>query len=447
MLAGLWRKLALDRPEARAWAWYDWANSAFFTVVATAVFPLYFNEVACKGLPEQVATRRLALVLGLSMVAVALVAPVAGALADFAGARKKLLGGFMGLGALATAGMFFVGTGDWLLASVLVGLANVGIVGSLVCYDALLPHVAPKGKVDQLSTTGYALGYLGGGLLLGLNLLWIWKPGWFGLPEGKGETLPVRLAFVSVAIWWVAFSIPLFLRVPEPPRVIEDDEETGASAIRTAFTRLGETLRELRGYKQAFLMLLAALVYGEGIGTIIKMSGSYAKDLGLSNTTIMLAFFCTQFIGIPFAIAFGRLAAKVGSRRAIYVSLAVYVLVLVYAFFLETERDFFVLAITVGMVQGGAQALSRSLFASMIPAHKSTEFFGFFAFASKLAGSIGPLTFFAVGTFLGSNRYAILSLVVFFVLGWFLLSRVNVEEGQRRAREAEKSLRATNQST
>lgn len=442
MLSGALRKLAIDRPAARAWAMYDWANSAYFTVIVTAVFPLYFVNVAGTGLQEGAATRRLSAIIAIGMIIVALIAPAAGALADFAAARKKLLAGFMSLGVLATAAMFFIGEGDLNLACALVLVGNIGIVGSLVCYDGLLSHVAREGEMDRLSTTGFGLGYLGGGLLLGFCVAWIKRPEWFGLGSDPESTLPVRLAFVAVAVWWAVFSIPLLRKVQEPPRVIESDESAAGSAVFAAFRRLKETLAELRGYKQAFLLLVAALVFGEGIGTIIKLSGAYAADLKLEETAIMIAFFLTQFIGVPCAVLFGWIAGRIGARRAIYITLAAYVGVCVYGFFLETERDFYILAATVGTVQGGAQALGRSLFASVIPKHKSTEFFGFFAFASKLAGSVGPAMFFGVATLTGSNRYAILALIVFFALGAFLLSRVDVEEGQRVAQAADEELKA-----
>ena len=442
-LSRLLARLAIDRREARAWALYDWANSAYYTVIIAAVFPYYFIDVAGVDLAEGVATRRYSLITSLSMVLVALVAPVAGAVADLGGLRKRLLACFMALGVLATAAMFFVGKGDWELGCLLVVLGNVGIVGSLVCYDGLLAHVARRGEMDQLSTTAYGLGYLGGGLLLGLNIAWILRPEWFGLPSGEGlessaATLPVRLAFLSVAVWWALFSIPLLRRVPEPPRALDGGGERGLAVVGASFRRLGRTLRELRGYREAFLMLLAALIFGEGIGTIIKMAGAYAADLGLEQSAVILAFFLTQFVGIPCTVLFGVLARRTGARRAIYVTLAAYCAVCVFAFFLRTERDFYILALSVGVVQGGAQALARSLFASLVPAHRSTEFFGFFAFASKLAGSVGPATFFAIGAATGSNRYAIAGLLGFFLLGWFVLSRVDVAAGQAQARAAER---------
>ena len=441
----LLRRLGIERADARAWALYDWANSAFYTVIITAVFPIYFQKVAGAGLPEGEALRRYSLILGLSTGVAGLAAPALGALADFSGRRKLLLGISTALGVLATAAMFFVDQGEWVLASVLLALANAGMVVCLVGYDALLTHVAGEDDVDVLSTTGYGLGYLGGGLLLGLALLGIARPALFGLPHGAGlspeeETLPVRLAFLATGAWWALFSIPLFLRVKEPPLRIEKDERPGGNAIKAAFVRLGETLRELRGYRNAFAMLLAALVYGEGIGTIIKLAGGYAAELELEQNAIIAAILLTQFVGIPCAVLYGRLARRIGVRPAIYTALAVYSLACVFAFFLRSERGFFVLALTIGLVQGGAQALSRSLFASLVPAHKSTEFFGFFAFASKLAGVGGPLLFNPVGKAFG-NRYAIFVLVVFFLAGGLLLRRVDVDAGRRAARQAEAQLR------
>jgi UMF1 family MFS transporter len=444
-------RLGIARREARAWALYDWANSAYFTVVVTAVFPVYYREVVGAGLADGEAMSLYLRFLSVSALIAGLASPAIGAVADYLGARKRALALFTALGVLASAAMFFVDAGDWLLGGVLAALGNLGIVGAVVCYDSLLTHVAEPGEEDALSTTGYGLGYLGGGLLLGLNLAWILKPEWFGLPSGEGltpaqATLPTRLAFLSVAAWWALFSIPLFLRVPEPPRRIEPDEAGGrvgaARVVATAFQRLRETFAELRGYREAFLLLVAALCYGEGIGTIIRLAGIYAKDLELDKSWIILAILVTQFVGIPFAVLFGRLAQRIGARAAIHVALAVYVGVCVFAAFLDSGREFLAMAVVIGMVQGGAQALTRSLYASLIPAHKSAEFFGLFVFASKVAGFGGPVLFDVVQSVTGSNRPAILSLSVLFVGGMLLLRRVDVARGRTAARAAEEELRA-----
>jgi len=444
----LLQRLGIARPDARAWALYDWANSAYFVVIVTAVFPVYYREVVGEGMGDGVALSRYLTFMSVSALVAGLAAPAVGAIADYLGARKRMLALFTAIGVLSAAGMFFVDGGDWVLGGVLAAVGHLGIVGAVVCYDSLLNHVAAEGEEDLLSTTGYGLGYLGGGLLLALNLAWILFPGSFGLPSGEDltaaqATLPSRLAFLSVALWWAGFAIPLFRRVPEPPRRIEPDESPDASlgrAVSTAFQRLRETFAELRGYRDAFVLLLAALVYGEGIGTIIRLAGIYASDLQLGTNSIITAILLTQFVGIPFAVLFGKLAGRIGTRAAITVSLVVYVGVCVFAAFLTNETQFLAMAVTVGMIQGGAQALTRSLYATLIPAHKSSEFFGLFVFASKVAGFGGPVLFQVVRSATGSNRPAILALSLFFVVGIAGLFLVDVERGRRAAREAERDL-------
>ena len=366
---------------------YDWANSAFMTTIVAAVFPIYFHRVAAADLDPAAASLRFAMATTIGLSIVAVLAPILGAVADVAGIKKKMLGAFMGLGIVATACMFFIQQGDWLLAAVLFVLGNIGASGSFVFYDSLLPHIARADEIDRVSTAGYALGYLGGGTLLAVNLVWILRPDLFGL-EGTG--IATRLSFVSVAIWWLGFSIPLFRKVPEPPRVLESDERPGKRAINVAFVRLGETLRELRGYRQAFLMMLAFLVYNDGIGTIIRMATTYGAEIGLPDNSLITALLLVQFVGIPFTFVFGQVADRVGAKRAIFFTLFVYMGISVLGYYMTSSLHFYALAMVVGMVQGGSQALSRSLFASMIPRHKSSEFFGFFGVFEKFAGIAGP---------------------------------------------------------
>ena len=431
-------RLGLHRPELRAWAMYDWANSAFMVTIVTAVFPIYFSSVAAADLEPATASFRFAVTTTVALTFVAVLAPVLGALADFAGIKKKMLGACVGLGVVATACMYFIQQGDWVLAALLFAFANIGVTSSLVFADSLLPHIASPAELDRVSTAGYALGYLGGGLLLVVNLAWIQAPEAFGL---SGAELASRLSFVSVAIWWAGFSIPLFRKVPEPVRTLEADERAGESAIRASFVRLGETLRELRGYRQAFLMLLAFLVYNDGIGTIIRMATTFGTEIGLEQGDLITAVVLVQFVGVPFAFVFGQLAARIGAKRAIFLSLVVYTVISVLAYGMTTATGFYALALLVGMVQGGSQALSRSLFASMVPRHKSAEFFGFFGVFEKFAGIVGPGVFAVMILLTGSSRGAILSLITFFVVGGLLLSRVDVEAGQAAARRAEADLR------
>src|SRR5688572_13663421 len=439
---GFLNKLGLDRPELRAWAMYDFGNSAFMTIIITAIFPIYYGRVASAGVPSQTSEFRFSMATTGAMIVIAILAPILGALADFSPIKKRMIAGFLSMGVISVAAMFFIQRGNWVLALALFVIANFAANGSFVFYDALLPHLAKDDELDRVSTAGYALGYIGGGLLLAVNLVWIMQPGWFGMPSGENltdaqATLPTRLAFLSVAIWWALFSIPLFRRVPEPPVRLESDESRGQPAIKMAFSRLGETFRELKKFKNAFLMLMAFLIYNDGIGTIIRMATLYGAGIGLKENDMIAAVLLTQFVGVPFAFAFGALAGKIGAKKSIFLALIVYTGISVIGYNMKTAAHFLALAILVGMVQGGAQALSRSLFASLIPRHKAGEFFGFFAVVEKFAGIIGPLVFGAVIAVSGSSRGAILSVIAFFFIGGIILTFVNVAEGQRIARTAE----------
>ncbi|MEW6071013.1 MAG: MFS transporter [Planctomycetota bacterium] len=439
---GLLARFALDRPASRAWAMYDWANSAFMTTIVGAVFPVYFSGVAAAGLAPEIAQERFELTTVASLVAIALLAPVLGAIADFRAAKKRLLTAFALLGIASTAGMFLVDRGEWGLALLLFALSNVGAAGSFVFYDSLLPHVASPGELDRLSTSGYALGYVGGGVLLALNLAWILHPGWFGLPAGESlspaqETLPARLAFLSVAVWWLVFTIPLWRRISEPPRRCAPAEVGGARLIAASFRQLRATWGELKRFRQATILLLAFLLYNDGIVTIIRMAAVYAKGKQMADEIVIVTFLLVQFVGIPFAFLFGQLAPRFGARRLVLAGLGVYCGISLLAFFMTKNWHFVALGLLVSVVQGGTQALSRSLFASLVPKQKSAEFFAFFAVGEKFAGIFGPLFFWLVTALSGSAQHAILAVIPFFVVGGLLLGRVDVAGGQRAARLGE----------
>jgi UMF1 family MFS transporter len=443
---GLLATLGLHRRDLRAWAMYDWGISAAQTTIMTAVFPIFFVSYAGHGLDGTKASETWGIANTVGAVLIALLAPLLGAMADYRAAKKRFLTLFMILGVGATLAMFFIGRGQILLASVLFVLTLAGATGSMTFYEALLPHIAREDEIDRVSTAGYALGYVGGGLLLALNLLWIQRPDLVGLPSGDGlspeaASLPARLAFVSVGVWWLLFSLPLLRRVPEPPRALEADEQAGESAVRVAFTRLGETLRELRGYQQAFLLMLAFTIYNDGIQTIIKMASVYGTEIGIGQGDLITAILLVQFIGIPCAFGFGILAGRIGAKRSVFLGLTVYTGICIFAYFMQSAREFYILAVLVGLVQGGTQALSRSLFATLIPRHKSGEFFGFFSVFEKFGGILGPLVFALVINRFQSSQLAILSVIGFFLVGGLLLLRVNVEEGERAARAAEATVR------
>lgn len=431
---GLLNALGLHRPQLRAWAMYDWANSAFICTIMTAVFPIYYVRVAGANLAPAEATERFATATTVGLLVAAVLGPILGTLADYVAVKKRMLATFLGMGVAATAMMWFISRGDLLLASILFILANVGANGSFVFYEALLPHVARPDEMDRVSTAAYAMGYIGGGLLLVLNLAAIQKPELFGLPSVEIAT---RLSFVSVAVWWLLFSIPLFRRIPEPPVAREADEGPRMNPVRVAFDRLGETFRALRGYKQAFLMLLAFLIYNDGIGTIIRMATAFGTELNIPQSTLITAIVVVQFVGVPFAFLFGSVAGKIGAKRSIFVGLVAYVGISILGYRVQDGGDFMRLAVLVGVVQGGTQALSRSLFASMIPRHRSGEFFGFWSVFEKFAGIMGPAIFAIVLNATGTSRSAILAIIAFFIVGGILLFFVDVEEGQRVARAEE----------
>jgi len=417
---------------------YDWANSAFQTTVITAVFPNFFSRVAAAspiaGQPPLLEPAQATAVFSWGTTAcltfIAILGPILGAIADYRGAKKKMLALFLGIGVVTTALMATIDQGEWQWAMALFMISNVAIAASFVFYDSLLPHIASHDEMDRVSTTGYALGYLGGGLLLAINLAWILSPATFGLPD---SVRAIQLAFVSVAVWWLLFSIPLFRRVPEPRRTLEADERADENVVVAAFGRLRDTLGELRGYRNAFLMLVAFMLYNDGIQTIIKMASIYGAEIGIDLNAQIAAFIIVQFVGVPFSFLFGTLAGRIGAKTGIYLSLAVYTGISVLGYFMTSAWQFFALAFLVGTVQGGSQALSRSLFARMIPRHKSSEYFGFFSVFEKFAGIAGPAIFAVAVTITGSSRPAVLSVIVFFIAGGLLLARVDVAQGEREA--------------
>ena len=637
---------------------YDWANSAFATTILAAVLPIYYSQVAGATLPsEAVATAYWSLGLSISLFIPAVLSPILGTISDVMRGKKRFLTVFASTGIVSTSLLVLVNTGDWLLASVLFVVGRIGFTGANVFYDALLPHVAREEDRDRVSTRGYAMGYLGGGLLLAVNVVMIaLLPGTWG----------PRLSFLSVAIWWALFSIPVLTQVPEP-LTAPVKLATGENVLTASFRRLWETLRDIRRYRELFKYLIAFLIYNDGIGTIIGVAAIYGAELGFGSVEMILALLLVQFVGIPFSLIFGRLPSRsenrrplflafivfnlvalplvgfvgaralpaeitgaplpaygateaavgqgvyvaddialvyqgawqkvlisaeelgadrdvryavtdeagartdlrfngqkveiaystgpdrgiwaiemdgqplmdedtgeplrvnayhstvrygvretfvadepgehtlslinsgekdpdsggtamslaqvevlppirqsnlglivgfivglelvgaafavllgrplfsrlaetLDTRRSIILALVVYAVIAVWGYFLDSVIEFWFLAWMVSIVQGGSQALSRSLYASMSPAAKSGEFFGLYGVMEKFSAAIGPLLFAAAAAAFDSSRPAVLSLIALFFLGIFLLTRVNVEEGRRVAREEDAAL-------
>jgi UMF1 family MFS transporter len=437
-MSGLLARIGLGRPELRAWAMYDWANSAFWTTVIVAVFPPFFSEYAASGLPPLVATSRFAWATTLAVTVVALMAPVLGAIADHRPVKKTMLAVFMLIGVAATLLMATIGQGQWLWALALFVIGNIGVASTLVFYDALLPHIAGPDELDRVSTAGFAIGFVGGGVLLVINLAWILEPDLFGIP---GTVAALKLSLASVGVWWLLFTLPLLRGVREPDT--RGDHFAGravAAQVRGGIVAAWQTLLELSRNRNAFLMLIAFLLYNDGIQTIIRMSSIYGIEIGIDRNAQIAAFVIVQFVGIPCTFAFGAMAGRIGAKTSLFFALAVYVCITALGYFMTTAWQFFVLAFLVGIVQGGSQALSRSLFARMIPKHKSSEYFGFFAVFEKFAGIAGPAVFAASIALFESSRVAILSVIVFFVAGGILLTRVNVAAGEAEAAAAEARL-------
>jgi UMF1 family MFS transporter len=415
-----------DTRTVRAWCLYDWANSAFAATVMAALYPPFFRSIAeADGLAPAAATARWGLTTAVALALVALSGPLLGAMADARAVRKRFLAGFMLLGVVATASFALLPDANWPLAAAAFVVANLGFAGSIVFYESLLPAVAAPGETDRVSARGYAWGYLGGGILLVINMLWVTMPGRFGL-AGTGEA--VRLSFLSVAVWWLVFALPLLRRVPEPAR------EPGA--VLGGWARLRRTWSEVRRYRDLTVFLVAYWIYNDGIGTIVKMATAYGGEIGIETSHMIQALVLTQFVAWPCSLLAGRLADRLGARPVLVGGLAVYAGICVLGYFMTTAWQFFALAGLVGTVQGGCQALSRSLFTSMVPAGRTGEFFGFYATSGKLAGIAGPLMFALVSQAVGSSRVSILVLVAFFVVGAWLLGRVDLERGRAEAQRA-----------
>ena len=411
-----------------SWCLYDWANSAFATTIMAAVLPVFYSSVAAGDLSRTTASSYWGYTNTVAMLFVAFSAPVLGALADHGGMKKKFLAAFAALGILSTAGLVGVGRGDWLLASFLYILGMVGFSGGNNFYDSLLPHVAGDREIDRISSYGYALGYLGGGILLVFNLAMILKPQFFGLPNPEWGT---RCSFLTVSIWWALFTIPIMKNVSEPPVVPIAGES--ANPLRGSLQRLSLTFHNIRRHREAFKFLMSFWLYNDGIGTIISMAVIFGAEIQIPQEHLIGSILAVQVVGVPFSLLFGKIAGRIGAKNTILAGLVIYTGIAVGGYFIQTALHFWILAILVGFVQGGTQALSRSLFGTLIPKNRSAEFYSFYDVSSKFAGIIGPAVFGVVGQVTGSSRLGIVSLVFFFIIGGWVLLTVDIKRGRQAA--------------
>ncbi len=407
---------------------YDWANSAFATTVMAGFFPLFFKQYWANKLAVGESTFLLGNANALASILVVVLAPILGSIADRGGAKKRFLLFFSMMGVVMTSALYLVAQGDWAMALVVYILAVLGFSGSVVFYDALLVEVAAEDELDMVSAIGFSFGYLGGGLLFAFDVLMTLYPQVFGLDDAAHA---VRVSFLSVAIWWGVFSIPVMLFVKE--RRIYGDVEPMA-AISGGFKQLWDTFHQIRKLRTTFLFLAAYWLYIDGVDTVVRMAVDYGMSLGFDSNDLMVALLLTQFVGFPAAILFGRLGERRGAREGVMIAIFVYFMVIVWAYQMENTWEFYTLAVIIGLVQGGIQALSRSFYARIIPRTRSGEFFGFYNMMGKFAAVLGPLIMGWVAVLTASPRLSILSILLLFIAGAILLALVDEKKGRSQAR-------------
>ncbi len=411
-----------QKREVYSWALYDWANSAFATTVMAAFFPIFFKKYWSAGADVTYSTFQLGAANSIASIVVAIISPILGAIADSGGSRKKFLLFFTYMGIVMTASLFCISRGEWIVAIASYAIAVIGFSSSMTFYDSLLLNVAAPERRDFISSLGYAFGYLGGGLLFALNVAMTLEPEFFGLADSSQA---VRVSFLSVAVWWALFSIPVFLFVKEP----EPKEKIKYSKIvKSGLIQLRTTFSEIRKFRVAFLFLIAYWLYIDGVDTIIRMAVDYGMSLGFEENSLIVALLITQFVGFPSAIIFGKIGERIGTKRAIFIGIAVYMGVCVWGFFMKHVSEFYILAVVIGLVQGGVQSLSRSLFSRIIPADKTSQFFGFYNMLGKFAVVIGPVLMGFVGYITGDPHYSVLSVIILFILGAIVLYFVKEEK-------------------
>ncbi len=420
----------LRQPSILAWSLYDWANSAFATTVMAGFFPVFFKQFWSQGVAVTESTYRLGVANSLASLVVVCLAPMLGALADQGGAKKHFLLFFASMGIVMTGALYLVAQGDWVVALSLYALAVLGFVGGNVFYDALLVSVTRERHYDRVSAYGYAFGYLGGGVLFSVNVAMTLYPEFFGL---KDAAEAVRVSFVMVAAWWAVFSLPLFFLV---------EEARSTTAVRGWFIagiqQFLDTFHKLKQLKTTLLFLLAYWCYIDGVDTIVRMAVDFGLSIGFDANNLMVALLIAQFVGFPSALAFGALAGRRGPKQGIMLAIFIYLLILLWAYRMDSVWEFYLLAVAIGLVQGGIQALSRSLYARLIPADQAAEFFGFYNMLGKFAVVLGPLLLGWIGVLTGSSRLAILSVGILFLIGGFLLIKVDVRTGEEAARSVQR---------
>lgn len=413
--------MRLSKPVV-SWAIYDWANSAFATTVMAGFFPLFFKQFWSANSDSTVSTFQLGTGNAIASLLIVISAPLLGAIADCGGHRKRFLLFFAAIGILTTTALYVVGRGQWAAAIMLYMGGLIGFMGANIFYDALLVTVSKAEDWDVVSALGFAMGYLGGGLLFAINVAMTLSPESFGLVDAAEA---VRMSFLCVAAWWALFSLPLILYVKEPPA---RQHYSALAVVKAGYLQLLSTFRQIRALRTVFLFLLAYWLYIDGVDTIVRMAVDYGLSIGLEQNDLIVALLITQFVGFPAAIAFGYLGKWLGPKKGIFIAIGVYIAATIWAFYIDKSWEFYALAVIIGLVQGGVQSLSRSLYARIIPPDKAAEFFGFYNMLGKFAAVIGPLLVGVVSVATDSHRIGILSIIILFILGALVLRRVDVPQ-------------------
>lgn len=414
-----------NKKEILSWSLYDWANSTFSTTVMAGFFPIFFKQYWSTSAEVTVTTWYLGLANSIASILVATLAPFLGAIADKASVKKRLLIFFAFLGIISTGTLSIINQGQWVIAIVFYVTASIGFMSANIFYDSLLPSVAPKEKRDFVSSFGYALGYIGGGILFLINVLMYLKPELFGISDAASA---IKLSFLTVAIWWAVFSIPIMVFVKEP----SVSENIGiTNSIKLGFNQLKSTIATIKKFKVVTTFLIAYWFYIDGVDTVIRMAVDYGTSIGFSTSALIIALLLVQFIAFPATLIYNWFASKIGIKRGIFIGIIGYILISIFASLVSKEWHFYAIAVMIACFQGGIQALSRSLYSTIIPKSNAAEFFGFYNMFGKFAAIIGPPLVGYIGLVTGNPRIGILSVIMLFVLGGIMLAKVDVEEGER----------------
>ena len=422
-----------ERKKIISWSLYDWANSTFSTTVMAGFFPIFFQQYWSTASEVTVSTWYLGLANSIASITVASLAPFLGAIADKASVKKRLLIFFAFIGIISTGSLSMIGQGHWRLAALFYVVASIGFMSANIFYDSLLPSVASKQKRDFVSSLGYSLGYIGGGILFLINVAMYLQPQFFGIADAPSA---IKLSFLTVAFWWAIFTLPILIFVEEK----SPKEDLGIlKSISSGWSELLSTLKRVRELKVVTTFLLAYWLYIDGVDTIIRMSVDYGTSLGFTTSTLITLLLMVQFIAFPATLIYNWFARQIGVKHAILIAIGGYICITIIGSLVSKEWHFYIIAALIGCFQGGIQALSRSLYSRIIPPNRAAEFFGFYNMFGKFAAIIGPPLMGYVAMATGNPRYGILAIILLFILGGYFLIKVDVEEGERVANAKDNS--------